>query len=183
MLSDLSRLPQQAIALSEDPRTETGDFVRGVDVCERAAHPVKPINAVPFPFIPTGGTGTPLPPDQSSRRHPMAVRLKRPARSGDSSASPRRSFLTARQSRSFAQVSTMPPMESGHCATDAADSRAAVAKIVRPIHRSSTLTLVIRVPFKERQRSSSALHSLHQRKGLHHEPPTEFYREPPPTSG
>ena len=74
-----------------------------------AAHAAKPFNAVPFPLIPIGGTGTTLPRDHSSRCHPAAVRLNRPARSSDSSTSPRRSFLTARQSRSFARVSTMPP--------------------------------------------------------------------------
>ena len=71
-------------------------------------HPAKPINTVPFPLISIGGTGTTLPRDQSSRCHPAAVRLNRPARSSDSSTSPRRSFLTARQSRGFARVSTMP---------------------------------------------------------------------------
>jgi hypothetical protein len=101
--------PQQAIALCEDPRTETGEFVRRPDVSERAAHAAKPINAVPFPLISIRGTGTTLARDQSSRCHPAAVRLSQPARSSDSSTSPRRSFLTARQSRSFARVSTMPP--------------------------------------------------------------------------
>jgi hypothetical protein len=42
---------------------------------------------------------------------PSAVRLNRPARSSDSSTSPRRSFLTARLSRSFARVSINQKIE------------------------------------------------------------------------
>jgi hypothetical protein len=103
----VSRLPQQVIALSEVPRIDTGEFVRQRDVSERAAHAAKPTNAVPFPLISIGGTGTTPPRNQSSRCHPAAVRLNRPARSSDPSASPRRSFLSARQSRNFARVSTM----------------------------------------------------------------------------
>jgi hypothetical protein len=104
----VSRLPQQVIALSEVPRTDTGEFVRRRDVSERTAHAAKPTNAVPFPLISIGGTGTTPPRNQSSRCHPAAVRLSRPARSSDSSTSPRRSLLTARQSRGFARVSTVP---------------------------------------------------------------------------
>jgi hypothetical protein len=88
---------------------ETGRSVRRRDVPERAAHTTKPKSAVPFPLISIGGTGTTVARDQSSRCHPAAVRPSRPARSSDSSTSPSRSFLTARQSRSFARVSTMPP--------------------------------------------------------------------------
>jgi hypothetical protein len=70
--------------------------------------PAKPTDAVPFPLISIGGTGTTPPCDQSSRCHPAAVRLNRPAHFSDSSTSLRRSFLTARQSGGFARVSTMP---------------------------------------------------------------------------
>jgi hypothetical protein len=69
------------------------------DVSDRAALAAKRTDAVPFPRISLGGTGTTPPRDQSSRCHPAAVRLNRPAHSSDSSTSLRRSFLTARQSR------------------------------------------------------------------------------------
>jgi hypothetical protein len=46
--------------------------------------------------------------DRSRRCQPAGVRQSRPARSSDSSASPRRSFWTASESRSFARVSTTP---------------------------------------------------------------------------
>ena len=104
----VSCLPQQAIALSEDPHTQTGNSVRRCYVSERIAHPAKPISTVPFPLISIGGTGTVLPSDHSSCCQPAAVRLNRPARSSDSSTSPRRSFLTPTMTRSFARVSAMP---------------------------------------------------------------------------
>ena len=44
--------------------------------------------------------------DKPSRCQPAGVRRSRPARSSDSSASPRRSLWTERQSRSLARVST-----------------------------------------------------------------------------
>ena len=55
---------------------------------------------VPIPFS-IGGTGN----GQFLRCQPMGVRRIRPACSRDSSASPRRSFLTDSVSRSFARVS------------------------------------------------------------------------------
>ena len=63
---------------------------------------------VPFLYS-LWGTGTVLPRDDQSRRfQPAGVRQSRPARSSDSSASPRRSFLTPSESRSFARVNTAP---------------------------------------------------------------------------
>jgi hypothetical protein len=62
---------------------------------------------VPF-LLSLWGTGTAFSLDQSRRCQPVGVRQSRPARSSDSSASPRRSFLTPRDSRSFARVSTTP---------------------------------------------------------------------------
>jgi hypothetical protein len=50
-----SLLPQQAIALREDPCTEPGEFLRRRDISERSAHAAKPTNAVPFPLISIGG--------------------------------------------------------------------------------------------------------------------------------
>ena len=78
----LSRAPRNRRSRSariRAPRPATSSA--GVTVSERAAHPAKPINTVPFPLISIGGTGTPHPGDQSSRCHPAAVRLNRPARS------------------------------------------------------------------------------------------------------
>ena len=92
---------------SQSARSHT-DKTAGRDASERRAA-AKPMNTVPFPLISIAGTGTTLPRNQSSRCQPAAVRLNRPARSSDSSTSPRRSFLTATQSRSFDRVSTMPP--------------------------------------------------------------------------
>ena len=54
------------------------------------------------------GNGPPHSISRSARCQPAGVRQSRPARSSDSSASPRRSFLTASESRSFARVSTSP---------------------------------------------------------------------------
>ena len=78
------------------------------DLPERDAHPAEPISTVPFPLNSTGGTGTALPRDQSSRRQPAAVPLQQPTRSSDSNTSPEHSLLTATMSCSFARVSTMP---------------------------------------------------------------------------
>ena len=58
---------------------------------------------VPVPFS-IWGTGN----GQFLRCQPMGVRRIRPACSRDSSASPRRSFLTDSVSRSFARVSVVP---------------------------------------------------------------------------
>ncbi len=93
----VSRRPQSAIA-HQGRR----------DVSDRPVHAAKPTDAVPFPIISIGGTGTTPPRNRSSRCHPAAVRLNRPTGSSDSSTSPRRSFLTSRQSRSFARVGIMP---------------------------------------------------------------------------
>ena len=62
---------------------------------------------VPFPFS-LWGTGTTLLDDQFRRCQPAGVRQSRPARSSDSSTSPNRSFLTPRESRSFARVTVTP---------------------------------------------------------------------------
>jgi hypothetical protein len=105
----VSRVRQQAIALGHDPRTTPGECGRQRELSQHATLPAKGIHAVPFPLFSIGGTGTLRSSDQSRRCQPTAVRLSWPARSKDSSTSPRRSFLTARQSRSFARVSTMPP--------------------------------------------------------------------------
>ncbi len=93
----VSRRPQSAIA-HQGRR----------DVSDRPVHAAKPTDAVPFPIISIGGTGTTPPRNRSSRCHPAAVRLNRPTGSSDSSTSPRRSFLTSRQSRSIARVGIMP---------------------------------------------------------------------------
>ena len=105
----LSRASRNRRSRSPRIRAPTPAVLSQCDASERTAHSAKPIDTVPFPLISIWGTGTPLPGDQSSRCHPAAVRLNRPARSSDSSTSPRRSFLTTRQSPGLARVSTMPP--------------------------------------------------------------------------
>jgi hypothetical protein len=65
------------------------------------------LRTVPF-RISLWGTGTVPSDDQSRRCQPAGVRPIRLACSSDSSASPRRSFWTARVSRSFVRVSTAP---------------------------------------------------------------------------
>ena len=83
---------------------------------EQIAHQDALVAGVTYPIVPFSrqshrrrsvpiylyrGNGNGPPRDQSIRCQPAAVRRNRPARSNDSSASPRRSFLTARQSRSL----------------------------------------------------------------------------------
>jgi hypothetical protein len=90
---------------------------------------------VPFPLFSIGGTGTTLPRDRSSLCHRAAGRLNRPARSCDSSTSPRPSFLAARQSRSFARVSTVPCGSSPLAINPGDLAPKAMAKINRGLKR------------------------------------------------
>jgi hypothetical protein len=63
---------------------------------------------VPFPPFSIWGTGTASSSGQFRRCQPAGVRQSRLARSSDSSTSPKRSFLTPSESRSFARVNTEP---------------------------------------------------------------------------
>ena len=71
--------------------------------------------------------------DPLRRCQPAAVRQSRPARSSDSSTSPKRSFLTPRESRNFARVTVAPgPEAPAPAPRDGAACRRQWACSIRP---------------------------------------------------